>query len=533
MADGTIEILIKHKLQERRRKCNNIFNLAMSNTGSKTITANIFSNKSGLTGSNVLESISQNEISSWSADGATQMLSYFYNPIEGKMCAIRSDSPSFTNEYVYSIDNETLAPTLEYTISYAALGYPRQNNGFNATVYNEFDNHFYQYYYESPNGFIVERSYGNLGASPPTAYRLGSTTPDIRGISVNQTTGIMNLIDRNTQRLLRVTVGGVPTTTFVSLAADVFRVKYVPQTDEVWIYGVGNVSGKSELIVVDSANTVTRPYIASTNTFYGSMMEIIDNKVVSFHNEPTGLRMVKWDVNSKEIVFSKKLAGISNPAALGNYPKIFTDDLNNLYLYSTSQIFAYDSEGNYLGVYKTSERTVFGGGSGAVNLLGAPNFEYEPSQLYNSVNNKLTIGGGFQSLFAVGFTFSGGLSGLNLTTSSSNYQMAVTEFNTEPILVTGLLFYYKNGGVSLDKLIKYLKETSTGACERKVFQPRSFINATDSTDKVVEMDLCKTPLLIDSPHYLSLDIPQGEEITMVMFYRQAEKKDLLINKILG
>lgn len=502
----------------------------MSNTGNNTVTANIFSNKAGLTGSNLLAGYEQDEISSWNADGADIVIAYFYNPLEGKMCAIRTESPAYTNQYVYSIDNDTLAPTLEYT---TAFGFTRANNGFNATVYNEFDNHFYQFYYESPNGFIQERSTGNLGASPPTSYRLGSTTPNIQGISVNHSTGVMNLLDRSTQRLIRTTAAVVPTQTFVSLVADVYRIKYVPQTDEVWVFGVGTVSGKSELIVIDAANTVTRPYEADTNTFYGSMMEIIDNKVVSFHNEPTGLRMVKWDINSKEIVFSKKLSGISNPAALGNYPEFYTDDLNNFYLITNSQLFIYDSDGNYLGVYNTSDRTVFGGGSGTTFLTGAPNFTYEPSQLFNSVNGKLHIGGGLQSIFAVDFAFSGGLSGLNLTTSSSNYQMAVTEFNTEPILVTFLIFYYKNGGASLDKLIKYLNETSTGACERRMFQPRSYIQATDSTDKVVEIDLCDRPIIIDSPHYLSMDIPAGEDVTMVMFYRQAEKKDLLLNKILG
>ena len=528
MADGTIEILIKHKLQERRRKCNNIFSLAMNNTSSNTLTANIFDNKGGFSGANVYNGYSQSEISSWNSDGADRVIALFWNPLVNKMCAIRTEN-SWTNQYVYSIDNNTLVPTLEYTTPFT---FTRANNGTNATIFNPFDNYFYQYYYESPNGFIVERSNGDLTGSP-TGYRISSTTPNIQGVALKESTGEMLLIDRTTQRLIRAEAAGVPVIQNISLAADIYRVQYIPQTDETWIFGEGNASGKSELIVVDSSNTVTRPYTDSTNTFYGSNMVVVGDNVISFHNTPSGVRMIKWDVFSKSIVFDKVLSGISNPFALGNYITLDTDEKQNFYLQTSSILHIFDINGSFLGNYKTSDRTVFGGGSGFTYLLGSPQFRYLVNQKFNPVTQSLFIGGSIQSVFSVGFQYSGGLSGLVLNSSSSDYQMAVTEFNTEPILITGLLFYYKNGGVSLDKLIKYLKETSTGACERKVFQPRSFINATDSTDKVVEMDLCKTPLLIDSPHYLSIDIPQGEEITMVMFYRQAEKKDLLINKILG
>jgi len=158
------------------------------------------------------------------------------------------------------------------------------------------------------------------------------------------------------------------------------------------------------------------------------------------------------------------------------------------------------------------------------------------NQKFNPENDVMWMGGenapSVGTIIRVQPIFDGGVSGLVVTTSACTYSQAITEFNTEPIAISHIKMVYKNGGASLDNLLRYLFESSFGACEKIVKQPRSQISATDDTDLVVDFDFCGRELILDSAHSFALNIPAGEKVIFLFFYRQAERQDILRNKML-
>lgn len=526
MVDGSALILMKQKFRALREKCQDIFSLSMTNTSSRTISANIFDNKGGLTGANAITGYSQDEISGWNADGADRMIGVVYDPVNSQMVAVRSDF-SWTNNYWYRINNDTLLETLVATVPYSGT---KAVTNISCIIYNPFNGRFYDIYPLSAGGFAVQSRANNLiGASGYASPTAGSFT--FRDIAINPVTGVMYVLD-----VANLAVWFIDPTTHTGIshvvtgAADVNLLQYIPQTNELWIYGDDGSNDK--LYVMDATTfTVSEVFSEALNVYGGSKIKIVDGLAVSFENTSSSIKMVKRDPSTKAIVYNKTLAG--NPFGLGQYIKFHTDDKDNFFIYSSQKYWVYDKQGNFLSIYDKDDRTVFGGGSGSIALGAGLDSKEIVGQRFNPSNASLYIAGGAQSIFASRFNYLGGLSGLSLVTSACSYQMAVTEFNTEPILVTGLIFFYQNGGASLNNLIRYLREKSTGSCERRLIQPRSYISAQDSSDKVVEIDLCDRPLVIDSSHYLNFDVNAGETVTMVMFYKQVQKKDLLLNKILG
>jgi hypothetical protein len=524
MADGTIQILLKHKLQELRRKTQCIVDLSFENLTNNTQTANILDNKNSLSGSTGIDGYtSLFHLTNWSGYG-DRLLASVFDSTRNKMVSFLETNATRDEIFCFTIDNSTNVATYEATIS---LPVDLQGTGHYSFLYSNYDDKFYM-------------KSENSAASTTTISRFDSdftnyTDLDISsfvgygcGWDIDETNGRIYLVDSTLKKvsIINLSTFTLVTTQSIAAATQPYFIKYNSSLNKIY------VSAIDKLYVMDGTSYVVTE-VDNQSGVASSDLGIIDNMLIRvLYRNSTTRWLQKWNMQTDTVISQTIIETSTNGTGRQRF---WIDNKKHIWCRDANTVDVFSLDGRLLQKIRNTDI------KSALGLLTAPDLRLEGifenyqilTQQFNPANNSMWLGGNSYSQINYVPKYVGGTNGLTVTTSACSYNMVVTEFNTEPILVTYILLYYKNGGNSLNNLLKYLKETSTGGCDKRVFQPRAFISATDSTDKVIEIDLCDRPLVIDTAHYFKLDIPAGEKITMVLFYKQAQKKDLILNKLLG
>jgi hypothetical protein len=527
MAKSALDISLIKEFQQKRIDSNYVFDLKMCNNNSYAVEAEILSNKAGLSGNNVIDGYSEVEIDGWLDDYPNEvgMMGIFYDPVKQKMIAVRYDSalPTEVTFYFYEIESDGTFG--------APVGVNEGVNIYEGQSYDCYYNEFLDEYHivgHSGNfqGWLIRVNSSFVKVGESTISSGGTVNHEaINSIPSNGYVYLLSshfddlyLYDVTTQTLINNVDFGT--------GLNVTGCIYVPSVNKFYVTGFGKVW------TVDYT-TFTKTEILSRDTSYGaSDAALINGYVVTFGLTTDGYPILtKWDPETDSIVSERTLSKTYANQKI----KYWTDDRNNLYLYTESEYNVYDFSGEWLSYYSINNRTPIPNGVGNLWLDG-----FKPStpvdQKYNPITKQMFLSGEADgsggTVWINTNNYKGGLSQLDLTTSACSYGMAVAEFNTEPILLNHISLFYKNGGSSYDNLLKYFYESSFGACERINFQPRKYISAKNGDKNIIDIDLRDNPLVIDVSHFFRLIIPANECITLILYYRQAEKKDILKNKLI-
>lgn len=514
------------KYKSIRERKNHVFSLGLENTTSSGIQAEILSNKSGLSSMATIDGYNELYHMSAFADAGDRIISTIYCPDLQKSVTFRTNSP-LNSVFVYTIDNTTNVATLVQTISLGIDIFEIFD-----VLYSEFDNSWYFKCRNTVAGictvFKVNSSFTGY-----TSLNIASFVGYSCGWYIDQITGRIYIADSTLNKVAIINLTGftVVATPTVTGASQPYFVYYNLALNKIYISAI------DKLYMMDGTSYVVTQVDYQLGV-YSSDLTVIDGYLIRVLYKSTTERVLqKWDMTN-DVQFQAQT--ISNIETNGNIrQRYWTDSLNNIWHRDSGSIIVTNINGQVLSQINSNKIQSELGVITSIDLrLGGSSGEGfpVPTQRFNPVNKSMWIGGesggfvGTQILYEP--NYQGGLNGLTVTTSACSYGMALAEFNTEPIAVTHLMIFYKDGGVNLTNLLSYLKETATGACVRRYFQPKSFISAQFSSDKIIEIDFCENPLIIDVQHYFKMLIPAGEKIDFLLFYRQAHRKDVLKNKLI-
>jgi hypothetical protein len=513
------------KYKAQRENKNHVFSLGLENSTSSGIQAEILSSKSGLSSMATIDGYNELYHMDSFPDTATFMICTIYCPDLQKSVSFRTNFPA-TNVFVYTIDNDTNVATLVQTI---ALGI----DIFQVfdVLYSEFDNSWYFKCRNTVAGittiFKVNSSFTGY-----TSLNIASFVGYTCGWYIDQVNGTIFIADATTVKVAIISLTGfsVTATPAVTGASQPYFVYYNSALDKIYI------SALHKLYVMDGTSYVVTQLESVLNSYSSDLVEIDGYLIRVLYLSAYERILQKWDMINDVQFQSNIISNITtNPTGRQRF---WTDSLGNFWHRDAINVVITNKNGQVL-THITQEKVEYVIGTVAGLDFRMPSgFEGHPipTQRFNPINKGLWLGGESASLGGTQIlyepNYQGGLNGLTVTTSACSYGMALAEFNTEPIAVTHLMIFYKNGGVNLTNLLSYLKETATGACVRRYFQPKSFISAQFGSDKIIEIDFCENPLIIDVQHYFKMLIPAGEKIDFLLFYRQANRKDVLKNKLI-
>ena len=533
MVKSKAQLDLINKFRKNREQKNCIFNINMKNTTELPIIAEILSNKSGFSEYNRVDGYNEVEISSWIGDGLSgdpKVFGIVYDEARGQMVISRRSGSSPYSEFKqYTIDNSTNVATLVSTVSFIGSW-----SGEVYTMYSPFnDYHYIIGTLTTSTKLVLMGRQPSLGGV--SVYNeIIPTSSILRGMGIIESNGyiyVTNAFDNKVYVHDPILNTNISTTT-IPVANSGFVlgcIKYIPESDKYFITATG------EVFVMDGTTNVVT-LIHSQPVSYGySSVAYMNGVVVTLGRNTDGKAILtKWDINSNSII-SQRVLNKSIVGTGGNI-NFWTDSFSNIYItdLTTAKIYnVYDFNGNWLYTYNVDNRDT---ALVPQQLYSSGTIPTPVDQRFNPNNNSLyTLGGGSftgGTVWATKYNYIGGYGGLQLSTSACSVTSATTEFNTEPIAVYHIMMFYSVGGNSYNNLLEYIKNNFTGGYARRVFQPRSFIHSINGDNGIIEIDLRENPLIIDVSHYFRLKINAGEEINMLLFYKQAQKKDILRNKLL-
>ena len=335
MADGTVEILMKHKFQELRRSFNNIMDVSFENTSEQTYTANLFDNKTAFSQSAVIGDVELFHLDTFSGSPNRLMISVF-NPVTNKTVTIHktpAGTPA-TSLICHSVDNETLVATLENTVALPADITEVYYGGYCA-----FDNKFY----------ITAQ---NTAASTTTILRLDNDFTNLTELDVSSslsyqaapyfdnTNGRIFIPDRTSHELVVVDID-----TFALIS----NVNMSPCLNPTFAYYASAynkiyVAGSNGLYSVDGT-TYAVTLVDGTLT-QGSDLEAIDGNLVFFRPDTaTTSEYVTWNMSSDTEISRKTLSSSANTTSAQRF---WLDDRDNIYLCSNLVVDVFNKAGDKL-----------------------------------------------------------------------------------------------------------------------------------------------------------------------------------------
>jgi hypothetical protein len=283
---------------------------------------------------------------------------------------------------------------------------------------------------------------------------------------------------------------------------------------------------KSEIFVVDGT-TNSQSKIFEYNYNSGGEIVLIDNKLFVIVNDNNGKMLLqKFDTQTETLLSSRV---IKENQISGFH--ILSDNKKNFYLLTNQLLEGFDVEGNKIFEYSTNQRN--SPISNGNLFLGGNEMKVPSNQFFNPLNDTFILNGSPSTqggtVWVMNPNYVGGLNDFEIETSADDYTSANTDYNINPISVTSMTLFYKNGGVSLNNPLNYSYSSSTGKEVRKLINPRSYLDVTGQSDKIIEIEFTQ-PIIIDSKHFFKVDLEPSEQITFAFFYEQANISDILTNK---
>ena len=512
------EYIELHKSFKNRQNTGDIFTLSISNTESVKKEAEILSNKAGFSGNNTINGFEQTEINGWSSDFALdgdlpdRLIGIVYNNTLQKFVVFRGDSTK-AKVKIYTVEDNfsyTLQSTL--TLSSTIL------SGAREVLYSEIADE----YYLIGNGassrlsmYIIESDF-TLGSY----YNLTSGTAVRGGIGINETTGHIFFTDgfgSDTFEIFNPFTGVNVSVTSIPSVAGGYALKgvvYDDVNDKYFMITQGTPT--SEIFSVDETTlAVTKIHEYDYNS--KGILSIVDNKLFVVIEDSSGNQILqKFDLVNETLISSRQIQKVATT------PFFLTDSKKNFYLAGYSDLAGYDKDGDLIFNFKNTVGT---------NWVGGNAMTVQAKQFFNTKNNTFGLNGVMAngSLLVITPKFVGGLNEFDLTSSSSSYASANTDFNINPISVSQMTLIYKNGGVSLNNPLKYSYGSATGKVIRKFISPRSHIKAEDFDSNIVEIKF-EQPIIIDSKHFFQVEIEPNETLTFAFYYKQANISEILNNK---
>ena len=559
MADGIIEILTKKRLKAKRN-LRNIFSFSFENNSSFKREAELFSNKTGFSARSTISSFKDTEVYGWvndwsnAGDVAGRLAGIVFNHTINKTIVFHLNNAG-TRVKIYEVSND-FSYSLKGTFSFGGVLTSPIQVIYSKNIGNYYivgkgasdrlsaqiitDNYVLgNYQIWSSQGVIlgqlgVKENFSNLNAN-----RVFFTSK-----TIGTTMGRLTIINPVNNSQVNIDILNVDMSSDFSVVFD--------EATKVYFILLKELSGYTKLLSIqdndansNSAINIIKNYpldIKGTIFINGgftlgnqSSSSVVNNRKLFLTgiDENNNGFLDKFDIHSSAPDYPLiSTSFLENKTGSQNL-FVFTDINNNFYLTNGSVLAGYDVDGKIILRYNANSRSNIISGGASTFLTGTHN-RVDSDQFFNPSNNTFS----FNSTYSEGGisvfnpTFTGGLTGFNLPTSAGDYNMALIEFNTQPIKISEMLIYYKNGGNSQNNIIKYLEETSTGKSKQKLIQPRNYITADSSDDKSIEIEF-DTPIILDTAHFFKMDVEANETITMVLFYEQAEAIDILKNKVLG
>ena len=547
MADGTLEILAKQKLRAKRAGTKSIFSFSFENNTSIKRTAELFSNKTGFSQRSIISSFSDTEVFGWKDDWvndgdlAGRLAGIVYNDNSNKTIVFHLNNAS-TKVKIYEVNND-----FSYTLK-ATLTFTGALTGAKQVLYCKTTGNYYVVGKGASSRISAQTILANFTLGVYSNWTSGTSYIGQLGVKENANVGSQSQGIRIffTYRLFGNVLGKFkildPTNAIIQSSQELtlssadtnhrFGCVYDEISNKYFI--LQKNGNNTEINAVGYSNTgslIAQVNFKTYNFPINGTISIVDNKLFVTGIDENGNGFLdKFNMATNQLISSSSIESTFTTTK----PFVFTDNKNNFYLTNNSILTGYDVDGKIiLRQLAGSRSNPISNSSGGYNI-GGNEMNVESGQFYNTSNDTFsfnaTTSQGSISVFNP--TFTGGLNGFDLPTSAGDYNMALIEFNTQPIKISGMLIYYKNGGNSQNNIIKYLEETSTGKAKSKLIQPRNYITADSSDDKSIEIEF-DTPIILDTSHFFKMDVEANESITMVLFYNQAEAKDILANKVLG
>lgn len=513
------------KKYSKRSENSEMFTLKLTNTHSVKKTAEILSNKSGFSGNNTILGFEETEVNTWNNDFPNiglsngRIVGIVYDTSLEKFVVFKNDS---TRERIkiYTIEDDN-TQQLRRTLN--LNGNPL--GGANEVIYSSTNNK----YYLVGNGassrlsmYIINGT--NFTLASGKINLTGQTT--VRGgIGINETTGnifftdgfatndTFQIFNPNTQSNVISIV--IPS---VSGGYATKGVVYDSVNNKYFVISQG--TPKSEIFSIDVNNSYAVTKIFEYNYNSNGEIAIIDNKLFVIAKD-VGNQMLlqKFDLQTETLLSSRT---IKENAVSGFF--LITDNKKNFYIAQSQKLECFDVDGNLINNFTSQSQNLF---------IGGNEMTIQSSQFFNTKNNTFCLQGattnGGGSVLITSPNFVGGLSDFELQSSSSSYTSANTDFNINPITVSSMTLFYKNGGVSLSNSLKYSYSSATGKETRKLITPKSYLDPKSSDDKIIEINFTQ-PIIIDSKHFFKVDLEPSEEITFAFFYKQSDIVDILTNK---